>query len=95
MAATWIIDDVRFVNQAKREVTVSATRTEGATSKPYRLASFIVREGVPLSDEGDRLVADLKAVADADPSWGTPDLNTMFPNAAAILAGKLDALEAG
>lgn len=95
MAANWIIDDVRFVDRGKREVAVTGTRTDGATSKQYRLGSFIVQAGVSLSDEGDRLAADLKALADADKSWVTPELDVMFPNAAAVLAGKLDALEAG
>ncbi len=93
MAATWVIDDIRFVNRASREVSVAATRTDGETSKQYRLNSFIVRRDKTLADEGDRLVADLKAMANADKSWGTPELSVMFPNAEAVLASKLNALE--
>jgi hypothetical protein len=93
MAATWVIDDIQFVDRATREIIVTATRTEGAISISYRLNSFIIRTGETLGNEGDRLAADLKALANADKAWNTPDLSTVFPNAATVLAGKLDALE--
>lgn len=93
MAVTWVIDDYQFVNQARREITVLATRTDGAKSRQYRLPSFLMREGVSPGDEGDRLVADLKAIADADKSWNVPELAELFPNAGTVLAAKLDALE--
>jgi hypothetical protein len=93
MAATWEINDVRFVNRARREVSVTATATKDGTSRPYTLASFIINDDEEPSDEADRLVADLGKMFLADKAWNQPDLATLFPNAAVVLKAKLDALE--
>ena len=71
-----------------------ATRTLGLVSKQYTLASFRVSRTKSPSSEGDRCVADLCQIASKDPFWSTPDIETLFPNAKAILKAKADALEA-
>jgi len=93
MAATWSVDDITFADRARRVVQITATRTDGLTSRTYTIGSFLIRQGVPLSQEGDRLAGDLKALADADTAWSVPDFDTLFPNAVVAMKTKLDALE--
>jgi hypothetical protein len=50
-----------------------------------------VREGVTLADEFARLVRQLKKLASDDASWGVPDFDVAFPNAAVVLKNALEA----
>lgn len=94
MAATWEIDSINFDNRARREVRCVATRTDGELSRTYTVARFHVREGVPLADERDRLVAKFLSAAQNDASWIVPEFVEMFPDAATAMKTALDAAEA-
>ena len=97
MAATWTFDGpddkMEYVDRAKRILSITGTRTLGDRSKQYTIPSFRVTPGVVLLDEADRFIDELEAVSAADASWATPDLVDLFPNAAAVLKAKADAME--
>lgn len=93
MAATWELDSIDLIDPVGREMRAEATRTDDGVSKTYRVNSFRMLATETPGDARDRLAVEFKALANADKSWGKPDMATLFPNATVAMKTALEALE--
>ena len=94
MTATWEITDLRFSSQEKRELSITAKRTDGELSRVYVVQPFAVEDGETIIQAADRLVVQLHAMKDTDKTWDDPPLTEdMFPSARNVLKTKLEAAE--